>query len=961
VASRTTKAAGNWSTPGTWTGNTVPVPGDTAVVGHNVVLDVNADVGTSPAANSGTWAVDVTSAGTLSIAAGKTLTLRGDLRYQNNTGASRDFVLNAGAALEFNGLNAATPATARYKIQLGAAAGQHVRIKANGTSGARCQIRSAAGAGCGRIVGHSSQNVGLNLAYTDVIRMGDASTNIIAGWDPANNALNGIVATDTIFDTCGTLGITFTDTAVSVSFTRTKWKNTLGGEAITTLSGPAAVLFDDCIFDKIISFAPESGWIFRDVLFAAGWDNYGTTKCASFSRVFYEKRTGPPRYLPGDALDCYWWTDDANSGSHCVSSPGFALTLDGCVWDAEGNASDGDGFPAQGLAGSAVVFTFRRCITLLNRAGTDFVYSLVSFLGNANENADVEHCTLCVDRSSTIGLGGAFVGETSANHLNQIRSFRSNLCWCPSAPTLGGGKMISHDTSAYNAGIVSVQQATHNGRWNLAAQPYNVAESASLGANDVTLGADPFVDKTVNLAAWDAALGGPGTDDHALTELKKRHEAGYNAAYNHQALLDFIRAGMTPTDAALAGAAHDGTDIGAVAVQVSGPTETTVVVSEGMATGDTTTRVGAYVRVRSDAIATADTALRVRSMVRTIAEAMGITELVSRVRALVRTHVDPMATAEGTTRAGAWVRVRAESMATTDAIDRVGWWRRVQTDPMATAETAVRVGWWVRAVTTVQAITESAFRGVGNLLVRVVADTMATLETVHRAGAWVRVRNDYLATSDAPTRVGRWVRVHSDASTVAESTSRAGAWVRRVIDVVGISDSATRLRGVVRVVTEAIATHDDTLSIRSLRQVATRAFGALAMNLANSIGPVVAGLLGGFGFNAQFYVPARVRRADASTVDGWAKLAGVGELAVRLSDVTSEYVLKEYGAVDGVTAEGTVAIPSGILITTGMGLRMITGPRAGQSYLIARAKFNDIARMARLALILSPVRIEEAA
>ncbi len=90
---------------------------------------------------------------------------------------------------------------------------------------------------------------------------------------------------------------------------------------------------------------------------------------------------------------------------------------------------------------------------------------------------------------------------------------------------------------------------------------------AGFGGND--LNADPqFVDKARNLAAWDASLGGAGTAANAIAELLKLNGYGgsHDANYTIANLLAYIRAGFTPQNSALASAASDGEDIGAVAV-----------------------------------------------------------------------------------------------------------------------------------------------------------------------------------------------------------------------------------------------------------------------------------------------------------------------------------------------------------------------------------------------------------
>ena len=58
------------------------------------------------------------------------------------------------------------------------------------------------------------------------------------------------------------------------------------------------------------------------------------------------------------------------------------------------------------------------------------------------------------------------------------------------------------------------------------------------------IGVPKFTDNRRNLASWDAALGGPGTAQHAIVELMKRNDdSEFNPAYNVAALTKYIAEG----------------------------------------------------------------------------------------------------------------------------------------------------------------------------------------------------------------------------------------------------------------------------------------------------------------------------------------------------------------------------------------------------------------------------------
>lgn len=127
----------------------------------------------------------------------------------------------------------------------------------------------------------------------------------------------------------------------------------------------------------------------------------------------------------------------------------------------------------------------------------------------------------------------------------------------------------------------------HNATYGAGTGPRYVASSITtdLSANDLVLSSAPtFVDSTRNLASWGAANGADGTAQGAINLLLARN--GYDAATKSQNgtassvtpadLVSWVRAGFAPTTAALDGTGYLGVDIGAMdvasaAVAVEGP------------------------------------------------------------------------------------------------------------------------------------------------------------------------------------------------------------------------------------------------------------------------------------------------------------------------------------------------------------------------------------------------------
>jgi len=96
--------------------------------------------------------------------------------------------------------------------------------------------------------------------------------------------------------------------------------------------------------------------------------------------------------------------------------------------------------------------------------------------------------------------------------------------------------------------------------------PHPDARYGDVTANPV------FLDSTRRPTSFDISLGGPGTMDHFFAELALRNgfSGTYDARYNIPSMLSYLRTGFIPTNVFLKGAAHDGSDIGAMPVILPG-------------------------------------------------------------------------------------------------------------------------------------------------------------------------------------------------------------------------------------------------------------------------------------------------------------------------------------------------------------------------------------------------------
>jgi hypothetical protein len=185
------------------------------------------------------------------------------------------------------------------------------------------------------------------------------------------------------------------------------------------------------------------------------------------------------------------------------------------------------------------------------------------------------------EHNTCVGARGINFGE-GADAATTCSSLQSNLFVSQNAGLLQDVNFVTKDASFvmghngyYNMTASSnVDYAGNNTYLGVATSTWKTGATygdVGFGAGDVY--ANPqLVDGTRTAATWDSANGGPGTLAHIRDEVLKLNgrdstgaAAAFNSSYSAANLLTYIRAGLTPTNAAISTAAHDGTTIGAVA------------------------------------------------------------------------------------------------------------------------------------------------------------------------------------------------------------------------------------------------------------------------------------------------------------------------------------------------------------------------------------------------------------
>jgi len=560
MAAITTAQAGNWSATATWTGGVVPGNGDTVTLNHAVTCNDNRTVGVSPGAGAATAAILCNAALTVD---GATLTCRGDIKL-NDVG----LILNNRGIFEFDASQAGTPSTALYICAPTDHNQASARVTANGTSGSLCTIRSVNtnGGANGRIDNNGFLRGGMvTCTYTNFLRVGDGTyPHYAIYWFPSNGA-DALTLDHCTFDTCGPLlGDNNMVAGVTLHVTNCTTKNSLGSNSIELLSNTTSTSIRElagCVFDKNAVLTSASLTVTPENIFLGGYTGGASTTYVTWSGNLVRSTDANDYSVFGDVLNDYWLKDGAISNPHYFQwADGGNWTVDGAIFELSGGtATDGDIISMPSPA-SARTYVVKNCLALPNDNGGESG-DFISALGNANVTFQVRHNTYVASNQVS---NGCRVGETYNAHAGMCTLFKDNIAWHATS----GGHKFTNTNGAPNNNVVSPANANFNAGWNLQAgsqlKGYNTPMTGgSPGANDVD-GDPQFVDRTRNIKTWDTSLGGPGTVAHALAELGKRNEAGYNSAYTVAALRTYVRAGFMPQATAIRSAASDSTTIGAV-------------------------------------------------------------------------------------------------------------------------------------------------------------------------------------------------------------------------------------------------------------------------------------------------------------------------------------------------------------------------------------------------------------
>lgn len=572
---------GVWSTAATWSscGGGSPGNGDTAAIGsgHDITVSSAVTVGASGVAGTNAFTI---ASGSLAVTGAGSLTARGGFTLNDST-----FTVAAGGTFGFDASAAGTPATACYVGAIGTGNGQSSHVYFNGSSGSRVTVSSNA-SGCN---GSFSDGAGpytqaglITASYTDFTRIGSAS---VKAMEPSPSASGNIFSIDhSTFTACGKIEGTY-NLADGATFYLgyNKWTSSVSTENVKLLgsnareSGTRALVYN--VFDKTLNFYTPRGFTFTGNYFNDGFDTT-SGQWDSFTGNFVRVTSSSADInMAGDAVGNYYFKDGpADTNPHFIDllTYPFHMSVTNSVFEFNGTDGNGDAILIQDPS-SARTATITGNIVLKN-AGSDTSGTLITILGPSGSTLTLS--TVVAEHNTYYtGIQGAAVGETNTGHANQL-TFRCNLAHDDIPSPLRGLKLYDSGTNDSVSNLCTSALCDYNAGWNLLAgsngNGYDKLEfsSGSPGSHDPTNGDPGFANNLRRLATCDAVFGGPGTYANALVQLKKLNDSDFDTDYTAASFISCVRAGFTPSRAALDGGCYDGTDIGAVSFSVGAPTAT---------------------------------------------------------------------------------------------------------------------------------------------------------------------------------------------------------------------------------------------------------------------------------------------------------------------------------------------------------------------------------------------------
>ncbi len=594
MATVTLGGSGNWSSTtnnAPWPGGTLPNATDDIIIPTGVTLTVDGDytIGSAPDSLIA-YAIDCQGTGMLTINDTRTLTVKGNVRF--NGGTNVRLTINGSGRLYFD-TSARTSSPKTYRI-LNSSTEFTYYLRGDDKDNLATIEADSGGYWYGeRTAGGTRLNV-LDIQFGKFKRMWDGTAGISALGLRVNRNIAGAAATVDylVMDECGgPIIMTDTGSGRTFSFDRVFIKNSTAGFYGISLGGFGASntgTITRSSIDRSPNAQVHTGTTCTETYFSTcpGHFYFGTGSIFNTMGTNNSGSGGDTGILVSGAQNAtasakqqvIFLRGAAGTNDHLANpasaTAAITITIDGVIVGSASTAINGDGYGA-GTTGAGSKTILQNAIFLANSNGGQS-FNPIALLGTANSTVEVDHISFV---STNATPNGVSVGETYAGHAGMVAKFKHSQGFdALVSPPLGtaGNNLLTNmeDTSVaekFDAASMG-DNAVDSAACTSDATAYDLRGTQTTPAIASYYGSLGLVDRYRTIADWagwwGARVGAAGdgsttpnadaTYANAHLLLSQTYELGlYAGSDMHELMWQYLSRGHIPTTATSVRAAGD--------------------------------------------------------------------------------------------------------------------------------------------------------------------------------------------------------------------------------------------------------------------------------------------------------------------------------------------------------------------------------------------------------------------